>query len=87
MYVLNVKDSISLETLKERLTLEGRKKLMTIAEKLRQEGREEGREEGKKEVARKMLIKNIDELEIMELTGLTKDEIEVLKRQIIMNGN
>lgn len=86
-YVLNVKDSISLETLKERLTLEGRKKLMTIAEKLRQEGREEGREEGKKEVARKMLIKNIDELEIMELTGLTKDEIEVLKRQIIMNGN
>src|SRR5690625_2621112 len=38
LYLFHVNESISEHTLKERLTVEGRKKLMTIAEKLRQEG-------------------------------------------------
>jgi hypothetical protein len=40
---------ISIDTIKERLTVKGRKKLMTVAEKLRQEVRIE--------IARKLLLK------------------------------
>ena len=41
----------------------------------RREGKIEGKVEGKLEVAKKMLKKNIDINEIMEITGLSKDEI------------
>ena len=40
------------------------------------EGREEGREEERKQIAKKMLAKGVTIQEIMELTGLTKEEIE-----------
>src|SRR5690625_3327847 len=49
LYVFNVGELISEYDLKERLTMEGRKKLMTIAEKLRQEGRMEGIQKGRQE--------------------------------------
>ncbi|MBO5348604.1 MAG: hypothetical protein J6A89_02115, partial [Clostridia bacterium] len=46
------------------------------------EGKEEGREEGKEEqkniIAKKMLAKKMDINLIMEITGLTKEEIESL---------
>ena len=41
-------------------------------------GRIEGRKEGKKEIAQKMKEKNMDINEIIEITGLTKEEIESL---------
>ena len=44
------------------------------------EGRAEGRAEERKEIAKQMLAKNIDEQVIMELIGLTKEELEQLKK-------
>lgn len=41
--------------------------------------KKEGIKEGIKETAKKMLAKNIDIKDIMEITGLTKEEIENLK--------
>lgn len=87
LYVLHVTDSFSIDILHERLTVEGRKKLMTIAEKLRQEGIEKGRQEGRQEgeqgarleIARKMLDLGKDEREIIEITGLTRKDLESLK--------
>ena len=40
--------------------------------------RKEGKEDAKKEYAKKMLTKNLDINLIMEITGLTKEEIENL---------
>lgn len=49
----------------------------------REEGRQEGRKEGHKEksleIAKKMKSKNIPIEEIIELTGLTKEEMENLE--------
>ena len=50
-----------------------RKFAMTAA---RDQGRAEGRSEGKIDVAKKMLEKNMDISLIIEVTGLTKEEIE-----------
>lgn len=44
----------------------------------RQEGIEEGRKAAKKEDAKKMLARKIDIDLIIEITGLTKEEIENL---------
>ena len=42
------------------------------------EGRTEGKTEAKNEIAKKMKAKNMSIEEIVELTGLTKEEIEKL---------
>ncbi|MDO5306057.1 MAG: hypothetical protein Q4E87_10830 [bacterium] len=56
-----------------------RKFAMTAArEQGREEGRSEGRAEEKIDVAKKMLEKNMDISLIIEVTGLTKEEIEKL---------
>jgi predicted transposase/invertase (TIGR01784 family) len=44
----------------------------------REEGREEGIEQNKLDIAKKMLNKNMDINDIIELTGLTKETIEKL---------
>ena len=50
------------------------------------EGREEGRAEGMSlrslEIARKMLAKGMDEASIMDMTGLTAEEIKLLKAEM-----
>lgn len=46
--------------------------------KARKEGKAEGKIETKQEIAKKMLVKKIDINTIIEVTGLTKDEIEKL---------
>ena len=45
----------------------------------RAEGRAEGKREEKEEIARKMISKNMKIEDIIELTGLTKEELEKLK--------
>ena len=49
----------------------------------RMEGREEGREEGRNqrsfEIAKKMLLGGMDEATVMEMTGLTKEDINQIK--------
>lgn len=54
---------------------EGRKK---GREEGREEGRAKGRVEGKLEIAQKLLNKNMEIEEIIEITGLAKEEIEKL---------
>ena len=55
-------------------------------EKGRAEGIEEGRAEGMNlrslEIARKMLAKGMDEASIMDMTGLTAEEIKLLKAEM-----
>src|SRR5690625_2173206 len=90
LYVFNVGESISEHELRERLTMEGRKKLMTVAEKLRQEGRREGRREGRQEGRKEGreegkiealmdIVQNMHSLgksktEMMQITGLSSEE-------------
>ena len=51
-----------------------------------EKGREEGRAEGMSlrslEIARKMLAKGMDEASIMDMTGLTAEEIKLLKAEM-----
>ena len=51
-----------------------------------EKGREEGRAEGMSlrslEIARKMLAKGMDEASIMDMTGLTSEEIKLLKAEM-----
>ena len=55
---------------------------MTIADRLKEEGRQEGRQEGEKkkavETAKKLKEKGMDIELIIEVTGLSKEEIEKL---------
>ena len=55
-------------------------------EKGMEKGREEGRAEGMNlrslEIARKMLAKGMDEASIMDMTGLTAEEIKMLKAKM-----
>jgi len=91
-YIINARDDMSYTDMHEavkKVSPKGGELLMTIAEKLRNEGREEGREIGKQEgkeegmekVALQMLFENEPVEKIARYTGLTKDRIEELRRQ------
>ena len=45
----------------------------------KEEGKQEGKQEEKEEIAKKLLKKGMSIEEIVEITGLTKEEIEKLK--------
>ena len=51
-------------------------------EKVRTEGIEEGMSQRSLEIARKMLAHGMDETSIMDMTGLTAEEIKLLKAEI-----
>ena len=51
-------------------------------EKGRAEGIEEGMSQRSLEIARKMLAKGLDEASIMDMTGLTAEEIKLLKAEM-----
>ena len=81
-------DSVSVErTLLDDRYQKGKEEGM---EKGRAEGKEEGRAEGIEEgmsqrsleIARKMLAKGMDEASIMDMTGLTVEEIKLLKAEM-----
>ena len=67
------------DTAKREGIAEGMEKGMEI-------GLEKGREEGMNlrslEIARKMLAKGMDEASIMDMTGLTAEEIKLLKAEM-----
>lgn len=105
-YILNVRNDIPIEKVKKRLSTEGRKRLMSVAEELRKEGKMEGKmegiiegrkegkiegkkegkiegmKEGKIEVAKNMLKSGIDEEQIVNFTGLTKDTLKQIKEEL-----
>ena len=73
----------SIDTAKREGIAEGMEKGMEIGlEKGREEGREEGMNLRSLEIARKMLAKGMDEASIMDMTGLTAEEIKMLKAEM-----
>jgi predicted transposase/invertase (TIGR01784 family) len=56
--------------------------LMTLAEKLREEGLKEGLEKGKLEVARNAIKEGMELNLIAKLTGLPKKEIEKIAAEM-----
>lgn len=88
-YILSTRDDVSIEMISERLSDEGRERLMTVAEQLIKKGREEGLKEGLKEgsiktkfeVAKRMLQSGVDEEQIRTFTNLTKKELEQIKKE------
>ncbi|MFW6311140.1 MAG: Rpn family recombination-promoting nuclease/putative transposase [Nanoarchaeota archaeon] len=55
--------------------------IMTVAEKLREEGKEEGRKEEKRLIAKRMLDLNEEIEKIKKVTGLSEEDIEKLKKE------
>ena len=51
-------------------------------EKGKEEGRAEGMNQRSLEIARKMLAKGMDNASVMDMTGLTAEEIKLLKAEI-----
>ncbi|WP_080872521.1 hypothetical protein [Oceanobacillus timonensis] len=82
IYILSIRDDLPVETVKERLTIEGRKRFMSIAEKIRNEGKKEGQKENSIKVAKKALMLNMDVKQIMEITNLTAEEIDQIKKDL-----
>ena len=73
----------SVDTAKREGIAEGMEKGMEIGlEKGREEGREEGMNLRSLEIARKMLAKGMDEASIMDMTGLTAEEIKLPKAEM-----
>ena len=54
----------------------------TLIDDSYQKGKEEGINQRSLEIARKMLAKGIDEVSIMDMTGLTAEEIKLLKAEM-----
>ena len=48
----------------------------------REEGRAEGMSQRSLEIARKMLAKGMDDASVMDMTGLTAEEIKLLKAEM-----
>ena len=83
-YIINARDDMSyidMHDAVKNVSPKGGEMLMTIAEKLRNEGREIGKQESTVKVALQMLFENEPVEKITRYTGLTKDRIEELRRQ------
>ena len=73
------------------ISVEGSELVMTVADRLKQEGRQEGRREGRQEgrqdeirkVVKNAYIKGMDIEDIMELTGLTEKEIDKVRKELL----
>lgn len=78
IYLVHVLDSFSIDTVKERLTVEGRRKIVTAAEQWLREGEQKGEKRSLIKVAKRMIAQNKTDEEIMQLTDLTKKEVEDL---------
>ena len=82
MYVLSATKIPSLrfvEIVEKNVSRKGGDIAMTTAEQLICQGKKEGKRDGKLEVARKMLAKGMAISEIVEITGLSVDEIQTGK--------
>ncbi len=81
-YLLSARSDIDYQEVKREVqakSLEGSEILMTIAERLFNEGMEKGMEETANKIAREMLAEGEDIEKIIRYTGLSKEEIEKLK--------
>ena len=77
-------DSVSVERtlLDDRYQKGMEKGIETGFKKGRAEGMEEGMNQRSLEIARKMLAKGMDDASVMDMTGLTAEEIKLLKAEM-----
>ena len=77
-------DSVSVERtlLDDRYQKGMEKGIETGFKKGRAEGMEEGMNQRSLEIARKMLAKGMDDASVMDMTGLTTEEIKLLKAEM-----
>ncbi|OLS02603.1 Rpn family recombination-promoting nuclease/putative transposase [Tissierella creatinophila] len=62
---------------------EGSEVVMTLAERFREEGMEEGEKKSMEKVVKKSIIKGLTTEDIMEITGLNKEEIEDIRKKML----
>ena len=89
-YVLSVRNDIDKDELiqiADQISVEGSELVMTIADKLRQEGKQEGRQEGRQEEIRKVvknaIVKGMSVEDIIDLTGLTEKGIDKIRKEML----
>ena len=91
-YMLSVRSDISEKEMKqiaEQISVEGGELVMSVAEKLRQEGVEEGREKAREEenkiTAKTMIVEGEPMDKIIRYSRLTKEEIDKIRKEIREN--
>lgn len=62
---------------------EGSEVVMTLAERFREEGMEEGEKKSMEKVVKKSIIKGLTTEDIIEITGLKKEEIEDIRKKML----
>ncbi|WP_342366897.1 Rpn family recombination-promoting nuclease/putative transposase [Anaerosalibacter bizertensis] len=88
-YIISARPNLTRENMEDmrenvnRIYPEGSEVIMTIIERYREEGRQEGRLEGKIEVAKKLIKMDLTIDEIIEATGLKKEEIYEIRKKIL----
>lgn len=89
-YILGVRDDITEKELIEiagKISTEGGDLVMTAADRLREEGEKRGIEKGKlnkaKEIAMTCIIKGYSTNVIMDITGLTENDIEEVRKEML----
>ena len=80
--IKNSIDTAKQEGLAEGLEIGMEKGMKQGMEKGMKEGMEKGMNLRSLEIARKMLAKGMDEVSIMDMTGLTAEEIKLLKAEM-----
>ena len=81
-YILSIRDDISekeMQKIAEKISIEGGELVMSVAERLRQEGLEEGI----KTTAKTMIVEGEPMEKIMRYTRLTKEKIEEIKEEML----
>ena len=91
-YMLSVRNDISEKEMKqiaEQISVEGGELVMSVAERLRQEGIEEGREKAREEenkiTAKTMIVEGEPMDKIIRYSRLTKEEIDKIRKEIREN--
>lgn len=85
-YILSVRNDIDKDEMvqiADQISVEGSELVMTIAEQLRQEGRQEGRQEEITKVVKNAIVKGMEVEDIVELTGLTKKDIDKVRKEML----
>lgn len=62
---------------------EGSEIAMTLAERFREEGKEEGIKKSIEQVVKKSIIKGLSTEDIIEITGVSKDEVETIRQKML----
>ena len=90
--MLSVRNDISEKEMKqiaEQISVEGGELVMSVAERLRQEGIEEGREKAREEenkiTAKTMIVEGEPMDKIIRYSRLTKEEIDKIRKEIREN--